>query len=103
LIFVSGVTGQTDESGRILSKGDMKAQTKECYEKIKEILKKAGATVDDIVKTTDFVTTFDEYKNTAEVRREVFGTDFPAATGVLVSGLVRRDALIEIEVIAMVD
>jgi len=91
------------KNGRMVSKGNMKAQTRECYEKIKKILESTGATTDDIVKTTDFVTTFEDYKNTAEVRRDVFGTDFPAATGVLVAGLVRKDALIEIEVIAMVD
>lgn len=102
-VFLSGITGKTDENGRIVSKGDMKSQAKEAYEKIKVLLEMAGATIDDIVKTTDYVTTFEDYKSTAEVRRKVFGSNFPAATGVLVSGLTKSEALIEIEVIAMVD
>jgi enamine deaminase RidA (YjgF/YER057c/UK114 family) len=93
--------GKTDEKGEIISKGDMKSQAKEAYEKIKVILEMAGATFNDIVKTTDYITTFEGYKGTAGVRREFFGTEFPAATGVLVKGLTNKGALIEIEAIAM--
>ena len=43
----------------------------------------------------------DDYKRTAQLRRELFkGPPWPAATGVVVSGLVRKDALIEIKGIA---
>jgi len=102
-LFVSGMVGKTDEKGKILSKGDMKSQAREVYEKIRVILEAAGATFDNVIKTTDYVTTFEGYKETAEVRREVFGRDFPAATGVLVQGLTNREALIEIEAIAVID
>lgn len=103
LLFISGLIGKTDEKGKIVSPGDMKAQAREAYEKMGVILKEAGATFKDVVKTTDFVTTFEGYKETAEVRREVFGAHFPAATGVLVSGLTKREALIEIEAMAVLD
>ncbi len=103
LLFVSGMVGKTDEKGKILSKGDMKSQAREAYEKIRMVLEAAGATFDQVIKTTDYVTTFEGYKETADVRREVFGKDFPAATGVLVQGLTNREALIEIEAIAVID
>ena len=55
----------------------------------------------DVIETVDYVTTFEGYDKTAQVRREVFGgAPFPAATGVQVAGLIRRGALIEIRAIA---
>ena len=55
----------------------------------------------NIVETTDYVLSLDDYRKTAEVRRELFkGPPWPAATGVVVSGLVRKNALIEIKATA---
>ena len=62
----------------------------------------AGARPCDVVKTTEFITTTENYHETAEVRREFFGNGFPASTGVVVKRLLRRDALIEIEAIAVI-
>lgn len=103
MLFISGVIGKTEDKGKIISKGDIKLQAKETYEKIKIILEMAGATFDNVVKTTDYVTTFQGYKDTAEVRREFFESSFPAATGVLVAGLTNSEALIEIDAIAILD
>lgn len=103
MLFLSGLIGTVDDKGRVISVGDIAAQTREIYEKVGIILKKAGATFDDVVKTTDYVTTFENYKATADVRREFFNEPFPAATGILVSGLLRKDALIEIDVTAILD
>ena len=56
----------------------------------------------DIVETTEYVTTFEGYEKTAAVRREMLkGPPWPAATGVLVSGLIRKGALIEIDMVAI--
>ena len=103
MLFLSGLIGKVDEKGQVISVGDIAAQTREIYEKVAIILKKAGATFDDVVKTTDYVTTFENYKFTADVRREFFSEPFPAATGILISGIIRKDALIEIDVIAILD
>jgi aminoacrylate peracid reductase len=101
LLFISGLTA-TDEEGNVLAKGDIVAQTRHIYEKMGAILKAAGAQPCDVVKTTDFVTTIEDYHKTSEVRREFFGEAFPASTGVVVKGLLRPDALIEIEAIAVI-
>ena len=103
MLFLSGFIGKVDEKGRIVSLGDIAAQAREIYEKVGISLQKAGASFDDVVKTTDYITTFENYKDTADVRREFFSEPFPAATGILVSGLARKDALIEIDVIAVMD
>ena len=102
LLFISGQTG-TDEMGRVVAKGDIVAQAKAAYEKIRAILKAAGATFDNIVMTTDYITTTENYRATADVRREYFKNGFPAATGVVVKSLLREDALIEIDAIAVLD
>lgn len=102
LLFISGITA-ADETGQIVEKGDIVGQTKRIFEKIGRILEAAGATFDDIVKTVDYITTTENYRGTAEVRRQYFKSGFPTATGVIVKGLLREDALIEIDAIAVVD
>jgi enamine deaminase RidA (YjgF/YER057c/UK114 family) len=102
LLFISGLTA-TDDNGNIVGKGDIVAQTRQCFEKIKQILEAAGASFDDIVKTVDYITTTEGYRGTADVRREYFRNGFPAATGIVVKELLRADALIEIDAIAVLD
>jgi enamine deaminase RidA (YjgF/YER057c/UK114 family) len=102
LLFISGLTA-TDDKGNIVGKGDIAAQTKQIFEKMKKILEAAGSSFDDIVKTVDYIVTTEGYRGTAEVRREYFRNGFPAATGIVVKELLRPDALIEIDAIAVLD
>ncbi len=101
VLFISGITA-TDEQGNIIGKGDIVVQTRVIFERIGEILRAAGATFDDVVKTVDYITTTENYRATADIRREYFKKDFPAATGVIVAGLLRSDALIEIDAVAVI-
>lgn len=98
-VYVSGLDAWGDD-GAIECPGDMAGQLRVIYRKLAEILAAAGGTLDDVVMTREYVITFDEYKTTAAVRREVFSEPFPAAVGVHVSGLVHRGALIELEAVA---
>lgn len=100
LVFLSGTTA-SDETGRIVGPGDIVAQTRQIFSKFSAILESVGGSLANIVETTDYVLSLDDYKKTAQLRRELFrGPPWPAATGVVVSGLVRPDALIEIKGIA---
>ncbi len=100
LVFLSGTTG-TDDRGNVVGPGDIVAQTRRIFEKFSLILHSVGGSLDNIVETTDYVLSLDDYKKTAALRRELFkGPPWPAATGVVVSGLVREGALIEINGIA---
>ncbi|WJR80208.1 RidA family protein [Bradyrhizobium sp. NP1] len=102
LIFLSGTTG-TDDAGNIVGPGDIVAQTRRIFEKFELILKSAGASLANIVETTDYFLSLEDYNKTAALRRELFkGPPWPAATGVVVSGLIREGALIEIKGIAAV-
>ncbi len=97
ILFISGTTA-VDENHEVVGKGDIVAQTRFIFQKFRRLLEKAGASFDNIVETTEYFLTLDDYKRTADVRREFFkGPPYPAATGVLVAGLIRKDALIEIK------
>jgi aminoacrylate peracid reductase len=99
-LLVSGLTA-TDAQRRVVG-ATLAEQARFIYGKLGHILGQAGAGFADVVETVDYVTTFEGYEDTAEVRREVFGAagPFPAATGVRVVELVRPGALIEIRAIA---
>ncbi len=101
MLYISGITA-TDDQGNIVGEGDIVAQTRVIFEKIGEILAAAGAGFDDVVKTVDYMTTTENYRGTADVRREFFKKEFPAATGVIVAGLLRPEALIEIDAVAVI-
>ena len=101
MLVVSGMTA-TDENREIVGT-DLETQCRYIFEKMGKVLEEAGASFADVVETVDYVTTFDGYEKTADVRREVFGDGpYPAATGVKVAGLIRPGALIEIKAIAWV-
>lgn len=99
-VYLSGATG-TDENGTITAPGNIEEQTRQIFRKFEALLRSLGGSCDDIVSTTDFVTTTENYGRTAAVRREFFRKGFPTATGVIVAGLLRKDALIEISAIAV--
>jgi enamine deaminase RidA (YjgF/YER057c/UK114 family) len=103
LVFLSGTTA-TDDQGSIVGPGDIVVQTRQIFHKFSVILESVGGSLANIVETTDYVLSLDDYKKTAQLRRELFkGPPWPSATGVVVSGLVRKDALIEIKGIAVLE
>lgn len=103
MLFISGTDAtQVDPAtGKLIARGDMVEQTTVIYEKLKAILEAAGATFEDVVWTTDYITTKENYKATAEVRRQYFGESFPASTGIIVKSLLSEGALIEIDAVAL--
>jgi enamine deaminase RidA (YjgF/YER057c/UK114 family) len=105
MLFISGTdaTEIDPQTGKFAINGDIVQQYRTIFEKFKLILEKAGASFDDIVWTCDYIRTKEGYKGTAEVRREYFGNDFPASTGIVVKELLSRDALVEVDAIAILD
>ena len=102
LVFVSGQVARNAQ-GETVGKGDIKAQTRQVLENIKAILESAGATFDDVVKVSVFVTNVEEHlAQIHEVRAQYFKQDYPASTLVEVKALVDKDLLIEMEAIAVI-
>lgn len=102
LIFISGQLAR-DRHGNVVGKGDMRAQLRQVGENIKAALAAAGATLNDLVKTTTYVTDIEEYFRHVDVRMEYFGAALPTSTTVEVRRLAQPDFLVEVEAIAMTD
>ena len=97
LIFVSGQLPIDAETGEMPS--DIKSQTRESIKNIKAILEEAGATLDNVVKTTVFLADMEYFSPMNEVYAEEFKAVFPARCAFAVKELPKK-ALVEIEVIA---
>jgi len=105
MLYISG-TDATEidlQTGKLVIKGDIVQQYRTIFLKIKMILDAAGANFDDVVWTCDYIRTKEGYKGTASVRREFFGASFPASTGIVVQDLLSKDALVEMDAVAMID
>ena len=100
-IFIAGQLAR-DRQGNVVGKGDMRAQIHQVGENLKAALAAAGATLNDLVKTTTYVTDIDEFFKHVDVRMEYFGA-LPTSTTVEVRRLAHPDLLVQIDAIAVVD
>lgn len=100
-IHISGQVA-VDLEGNLVGPGDLRAQTRQVFENLKAILEANGATFGDAVKIGTYLTTLDDLAGMREVRSEYLTSDPPASTAVQVVALVVPDALIEIDLVAVV-
>ena len=99
-IFTAGQVGADPKTGSIVE-GSIEAQTAQVLKNIEAVLKAAGSSLDDVVKTTVFLTDINDFAKMNEVYAKRFKTPFPARSTVQVVKL-PRDGNIEIEVVAVV-
>jgi 2-iminobutanoate/2-iminopropanoate deaminase len=99
LIFVSGQIPIDPVSGQVAS-GDIEAQTRQVIRNISAILEAAGISLDQVVKTTVYMTNLNDFPEFNRVYEEYFGKAKPARATVQVAGL-PKDVLLEIEAIAL--
>lgn len=103
-IYLSGQIA-LNAQGEVVAPGDVIAQARQCFDNIKAILAREGATMRDIVKMTTYYAcplTEEVTREYWKVRAEYFGDYRPASTGLSISALIYPTIMIEIEVIAVV-
>ncbi len=104
MIFVSGQVSY-DREGRVVGKGDMRAQAEQVFKSLTHNLRAAGAGWDDVIKLNGYMVKLgpDAVNQYREVRsRYLDAKRLPASTLVGVERLVHDDLLLEVEVIAAV-
>lgn len=101
LVFCAGAVA-FDPQGNVVGEGDIVAQTRQVMENLRLALGAAGATFDDVVKVTNYVTDASQWPKVLPVRAEYIPEPFPASTFIEVSALMFPELLIEIEAVAVV-
>ncbi|WP_436912360.1 RidA family protein [Halosimplex marinum] len=99
-VYVSGQGPVDPDTGDIVG-DDIREQTAHTLENVEAVLSAAGASLDDVVKATVFVTDMDDYDDVNDVYAEYMSDPFPARSAVEVADL-PVDIGVEIEVIAAV-
>lgn len=100
LVFTTGQIA-LDKEGNVLYPNDPAKQAEFIYKALQNILKQAGTSLDDVVKTTVFVTDMNDFPKISAVRNKYFKKAEPVSTLVEVKRLVKDGCRVEIEVIAV--
>src|SRR3989344_2095819 len=100
LIFTTGQIAM-DKDGKVLYPDDPQKQARFIYESLQKILNQSGASLDDVVKTTVFVTDINDFPKISAIRNKYFKKAEPVSTLVEVKKLVKEGCRVEIEVIAV--
>jgi 2-iminobutanoate/2-iminopropanoate deaminase len=99
LVFASGQVALEPETGQLVA-GDVQVQTRRALHNLAAVLEAAGTSLTQVVKTTVFLTSMENFTPMNEVYAEFFLGDPPARSTVAVAAL-PRGALVEIEAIAI--
>jgi 2-iminobutanoate/2-iminopropanoate deaminase len=102
-IYLSGQTPRL-ASGKVeAAPRDMRGQIRQTCENIKLGLEHVGATFDDVVTSTTYVTDLPEYYKASDERFKYFKNNRPASTLIQVAGLGTPDTMVEITVEAIIE
>ncbi|HSK07883.1 MAG TPA: RidA family protein [Acidimicrobiia bacterium] len=98
LLFVAGQVA-VDENGDLVGENDVAAQARQVLTNLKRVVESAGGRMEDVARTTVYLTRLDDRGPVGEVRGEFFPAPPPANTLLVVTSLARPEYLVEIDAI----
>jgi 2-iminobutanoate/2-iminopropanoate deaminase len=101
IVFVSGQAPISPE-GQLVGVRDFDAQVRQVMENLETVVEQAGATLDNIVKLTVFLTDMTKLPDYTRIKSEFFRGGQPASTAVGVTALARPEMMVEVEAFAVV-
>ena len=99
MVYTSGQIALTPEG--VMLEDDVVVQTKQVLHNLTAVLEEAGSGLDQVIKTTIFLASMDDFATVNEIYAEAFGSHKPARSTVAVKTL-PKNALVEIDAIALV-
>ena len=100
-VWLGGQIATVDDSGRSLA-GDFEGQVRQIFKLLNATLQKAGGKLSDMVQMTVFITDARHGDRFTQLRKEIFGDNFPASALITVAGLARPEMLVEVQGIAVI-
>ncbi len=100
-VWLAGQTATVDDAGKSLA-GDFEGQARQLFKNLDRTLQKAGGKLSDLVQMTVFITDVRNGDRLTQIRREVFGDNFPGSALITITALAQPDAKIEIQGYAVV-
>ena len=100
-VWLAGQTATLDDSGKSLAT-DFEAQTRQIFKQFGATLDKAGGKLGDMVQMTVFITDVRYGDRLTQLRREIFGDNFPGSALITVTALAIPEAKVEIQGYAVI-
>jgi 2-iminobutanoate/2-iminopropanoate deaminase len=100
-IWLAGQVAAADGSARSLA-GDFDGQVREVFSRLGQTLTEAGGDLRDMVTMTVFITDARYGDRFTQLRKEIFGDNFPASALITVAGLARPEILVEVQGVAVI-
>ena len=101
IVWLAGQVAIADANGKSLA-GDFEGQVHEIFRLLGTTLAEAGGKLADMVTMTVFITDARHGDRLTELRKEIFGDNFPASTLITCRALARPEMLVEVQGMAVV-